>query len=95
LEAVHGLIFDLLPNNILMSLLGKRILVIGGNGFAGNHIAAQLVSQQASVAVLSRYGTSDSEKDPNTTTPRTKKSIGFLAIFCTPKSMLPLSTALM
>ncbi len=37
-----------------MSLLGKRILVVGGNGFAGNHIAAKLVSQQASVAVLSR-----------------------------------------
>ena len=39
-----------------MSLFGKKALVVGGNGFVGNYIAARMVQSGASVASLSRSG---------------------------------------
>lgn len=39
----------------LMSLIGKKILVIGGNGYVGNYFAARLLQQSAIVSAMSRY----------------------------------------
>jgi nucleoside-diphosphate-sugar epimerase len=39
-----------------MSLVGKKILVLGGNGFVGNYFAARLVREKASVMAMSRKG---------------------------------------
>lgn len=38
-----------------MSLAGKKILILGGNGYLGNHFAVRLVQRQAKVYALSRY----------------------------------------
>jgi nucleoside-diphosphate-sugar epimerase len=38
-----------------MSLVGKKILVLGGNGYVGNYFAARLVQQAAAVQAMSRY----------------------------------------
>ena len=39
-----------------MSLTGKKILCVGGNGFIGNYFASRLIkSNPASVSILSRY----------------------------------------
>jgi nucleoside-diphosphate-sugar epimerase len=38
-----------------MSLIGKKILVVGGNGYTGNYFAARLAQQLAAVSSLSRY----------------------------------------
>ena len=39
-----------------MSLLGRRVLVVGGNGYVGNYMAARMVQSGATVASLSRTG---------------------------------------
>jgi nucleoside-diphosphate-sugar epimerase len=46
-----------------MSLIGKKILVIGGNGFAGNYFASRLVKESAVVYAMSRYEVDNLEKD--------------------------------
>lgn len=38
-----------------MSLLGKKIVCVGGNGFIGNYFAARLIQSNAAVSILSRY----------------------------------------
>ena len=38
-----------------MALVGRKVLIVGGNGFVGNFIASTLVKNQADVYVLSRY----------------------------------------
>jgi nucleoside-diphosphate-sugar epimerase len=50
-----------------MSLLGKKVLVVGGNGFVGNYFASRLVQQAATVSCLSRYSITQLEKVSNTT----------------------------
>lgn len=45
-----------------MSLLGKKILVVGGNGFVGNYFASRLVKQSAVVYAMSRYKADDLER---------------------------------
>lgn len=47
----------------LMSLIGKKILVVGGNGYTGNYFAARLAQQLAAVSSLSRYLIRNKEKD--------------------------------
>lgn len=37
-----------------MSLLSKKVLIIGGNGYVGSYIASRLVQQKAAVSSLSR-----------------------------------------
>lgn len=37
-----------------MSLIGKRVLVVGGNGYLGNYLASRFVKEQATVIALSR-----------------------------------------
>lgn len=37
-----------------MSFIGKKILVVGGNGYLGNYLAVQFVKQKATVMALSR-----------------------------------------
>jgi nucleoside-diphosphate-sugar epimerase len=37
-----------------MSLLGRKILIVGGNGFVGNYVAAKLIDRKANVSILSR-----------------------------------------
>ncbi len=37
-----------------MSLAGKKIILIGGNGFVGNYFASRLVNKNAEVSVLCR-----------------------------------------
>ena len=54
-----------------MSLLGKKILVTGGNGYLGNYFAARFVQQKASVMALSRSIIGYLDRDPGTSTPRT------------------------
>ena len=39
-----------------MSLVGKKILVLGGNGYVGNYFASRLVQQKATVMAMSRKG---------------------------------------
>lgn len=36
-------------------LQGRKILIVGGNGFVGNRVAARLVQHSADVSVISRY----------------------------------------
>ena len=38
-----------------MSFIGKKILIIGGNGYLGNYFAARFVQGGAKVMALSRY----------------------------------------
>jgi len=35
-------------------LAGRKFLIIGGNGFVGNRVAAKLIQHSAQVSVLSR-----------------------------------------
>ena len=37
-----------------MSLAGKKILCVGGNGYVGNYLASRLVQSKATVQILSR-----------------------------------------
>lgn len=46
-----------------MSLVGKKILVVGGNGFVGNYFASRLVKQSAMVYAMSRYAVINRERD--------------------------------
>jgi uncharacterized protein YbjT (DUF2867 family) len=39
-------------------LSGRKFLIIGGNGFVGNRVAAKLVKHGGHVSVLSRFGVS-------------------------------------
>ena len=39
----------------MKSLLGKKIFIIGGNGYIGNFIAAKMIQHQATVYCLTRY----------------------------------------
>lgn len=60
-----------------MSLLaGRKILIVGGNGFVGNRVAARLVNNHAHVSVLSRYLRPYPGMAPGLSTPRTKKLTG-------------------
>lgn len=64
-------------NNKSMSLLaGRKFLVVGGNGFVGNRIAAKLVQLSAQVSVLSRYLPLNKEQALNSNILRTNKSTG-------------------
>jgi len=38
----------------LMSLIGKRVLIVGGNGYLGNYFASRFILEKASVMCLSR-----------------------------------------
>ncbi len=37
-----------------MSLSGKKILCVGGNGYVGNYFASRLIQAGATVQILSR-----------------------------------------
>lgn len=64
-------------NSKSMSLLaGRKFLVVGGNGFVGNRIAAKLVQLSAQVSVLSRYFPLNKEQALNSNILRTNKSTG-------------------
>ena len=59
-----------------MSFIGKRILVLGGNGYLGNYLASRFVQQKGTVMALSRYEGSYLGQDPGMNTLRTDKSLG-------------------
>jgi nucleoside-diphosphate-sugar epimerase len=68
-----------------MSLLaGRKFLVVGGNGFVGNRIAAKLIQLAAQVSVFSRYSMLNIEQDLNSNILKTNKSIGSLAMLWNP-----------
>lgn len=60
----------------LMSLIGKKILVIGGNGYVGNYFAAKLLQQSAIVSAMSRYKVDNIVKESNTISQRIEGLIG-------------------
>ena len=37
-----------------MSLVRKKVLCVGGNGYVGNYLASRLIQANASVKILSR-----------------------------------------
>jgi NAD(P)-dependent dehydrogenase (short-subunit alcohol dehydrogenase family) len=37
-----------------MSLIRKRVLIVGGNGYVGNYFGARFVREKATVMALSR-----------------------------------------
>lgn len=59
-----------------MSLAGKSVLVLGGNGYLGNHFAARLVQQQAKVYALSRQLFCNVDQASNINTQKTHPLIG-------------------
>lgn len=60
----------------LMSLIGKKILVIGGNGYVGSYFAARLLQQSAIVSAMSRYKVDNIVKESNTISQRIEGLIG-------------------
>lgn len=67
---------DGLFSHIIMSLVGKKILVVGGNGYVGNYFAARLIRQGASVMAISRYFRPHSGRAYSTTTQKMHRSTG-------------------
>ena len=61
-------------------LAGRKFLIVGGNGFVGNRIAATLVSQGAQVTALTRYFIPYSGLAPSFNILRTPESTGSLAM---------------
>lgn len=61
-------------------LVGRKFLIIGGNGFVGNRVAARLINNQAQVSVLSRYLHLYAGMAPDLTILKTKKLTGSLAV---------------
>jgi nucleoside-diphosphate-sugar epimerase len=59
-----------------MSLVGKKILVLGGNGYVGNYFASRLVKEAGTVSAMSRYAAAYIGKDPNTNIHKTTKYNG-------------------
>ena len=59
-----------------MSLIGKKILVIGGNGYVGNYFAARLLKQSAIVSAMSRYYVKNIVKESNTISHKIEELIG-------------------
>jgi len=59
-----------------MSLIGKKILVIGGNGYVGNYFASRLVKQSATVFAMSRYISHEIGRGSNMISPKIRKSNG-------------------
>ena len=45
-----------------MNLVGKKILVVGGNGYVGNYFASRLIKEGAAVSAMSRYHVPDVAK---------------------------------
>jgi nucleoside-diphosphate-sugar epimerase len=60
-----------------MSLIGKNIICVGGNGFIGNYFASRLVQNKANVSILSRLVYNLYQK--RTKTRLSRKQIGKLA----------------
>lgn len=67
-----------------MTLAGKTILILGGNGYLGNHFAARLVQEQARVVAVSRYEEVKTGRASSTSTQKTKTSSGSKAPFLNP-----------
>lgn len=63
-----------------MNLIGKKVLILGGNGYLGNHFASQFVQQQASVIALSRYLKYQTDPDQGTNILKMMLSNGWKAI---------------
>lgn len=61
---------------LYMSLVGRKILVVGGNGYVGNYFAARLVRQGAQVMAMGRYPLRHAGRASSTTTPRMRRSTG-------------------
>lgn len=59
-----------------MSLVGRKILVVGGNGYVGNYFAARLVRQGAHVMAMSRYPQLYPGRASSTTIPKINRSTG-------------------
>lgn len=38
-----------------MSLAGKKVVCVGGNGYIGNYFVSRLIQAQAQVQILCRY----------------------------------------
>ena len=59
-----------------MNLVGKKILVTGGNGYLGNYFAVRCFQKGAKVMALSRYTKINTDQDLNTNILRTIASNG-------------------
>lgn len=64
-----------------MNLIGKRILILGGNGYLGNYLAARLVQQQATVLALSRLANHNAGQDQNMNTQKIRPYNGSKEIY--------------
>jgi hypothetical protein len=67
---------------LYMSLVGRKILVVGGNGYVGSYFAARLVRQGAHVMAMSRYPLIHAGRASSTATPKTQRSTGWSATYC-------------
>lgn len=54
-------------------LAGRKFLIVGGNGFVGNRVAAKLVQHSAEVSILSRFTIWSFRKGPRFDYPENKK----------------------
>ena len=70
---------------IQMSLIGKRILVTGGNGYLGNYFAVRCFKKGASVMALSRYSLAYWDQDRSISTLKTIESNGSKGTSSNPK----------
>jgi nucleoside-diphosphate-sugar epimerase len=57
-------------------LSGRKFLIVGGNGYVGNRVAAKLIQHSAQVSVLSRYLKIKLEKDQDLNILKIKKLTG-------------------
>lgn len=88
-------IFDIISHGInrsdiiinKMSLAGKKVICVGGNGYIGNYFVARLIQAQAQVQILCRLlSLIISGVDLNISTLKMNKLTGLLEVSSTPES---------